>query len=554
LKGPRLIPEHPKFETATEREVWEVLRAKLGSDDVLMANLRLSDEVKDHEADIVAIIAGAGVVVVEVKGGSVGVVEGQWRQSGNDTRTFDPVDQARTTKYAIRKYVESDPRWSNSSRQRIRWAHSVALPNTDVHDDFSMPDCPRWAVHGRGDIADLGGRLYDVVVMQETQNVPPSPEDVDLIVEILNGRNLPVLDISADARERQAEADRLTLEQATLLRVTRLLSRVEVRGGAGSGKTVLALTQARQLTRGRGEIKAKRVALICYSRGLAAYFKRVVDTWDRRHRPAFVGTFAELGRSWGAPDGTRDNSDFWEIELPALMRDLAAGLSDGQRFDSVIIDEGQDFADSWWAPIMGAMKDQETGGLFVYSDENQRIFQRFGAPPVPLVPLILDHNLRNTRQIGETFNPLAPMRMSLRGGEGPEVEFVRCAAQDAVATADEQVDRLLEAGWKPQEVMLLTTGKRHPVQIERASDSDPEGYWRSFWEDDDVFYGHVLGCKGLERRAVVLCINEDKVADRSRERLYVGLSRATDQLVVVGDPDVVTQMGGLEVARRLGIS
>ena len=553
MNEPRLIPEQPKFETATEREVWEALRAGLGPDDVLMANLRLSDEVKDHEADIVAIIAGAGVVVVEVKGGNVGVVGGQWRQSGNDARTFDPVDQARTTKYAIRKYVESDPRWRNSSRRRIRWAHSVALPNTQLHDDFSMPDCPRWAVHGKGDLADLGGRLYDVVVMQETQNVPPSPEDVDLIVEILIGRNLPVLDISADARDREAEVDRLTLEQATLLRVTRLLNRVEVRGGAGSGKTVLALTQARQLTRGHGGRKAQRVALICYSRGLAAYFRRVVETWDRRHRPAFVGTFAELGLNWGAPDGRGDDSDFWEIELPALMRDLVASLADGQRFDSVIVDEGQDFADTWWAPIMGALKDQETGGLFVYSDENQRIFKRFGAPPVPLVPLILDHNLRNTRQIGEAFNPLAPMRMRLLGGDGPEVEFVGCGAEDAVVTADEQVHRLLEAGWKSQEVMLLTTGHRHPVQIERGSESDPAGYWRSFWADDDVFYGHVLGCKGLERRAVVLCINEDKAGDRSRERLYVGLSRATDQLIVVGNPGVVKQMGGLEVARRLGI-
>jgi ATP-dependent exoDNAse (exonuclease V) alpha subunit len=51
----------------------------------------------------------------------------------------------------------------------------------------------------------------------------------------------------------------------------------------------------------------------------------------------------------------------------------------------------------------------------------------------------------------------------------------------------------------------------------------------------------------------VLCINQHEAADRSRERLYVGLSRATDQLVVVGDPDVVLQMGGPEVARRLGI-
>jgi hypothetical protein len=56
------------------------------------------------------------------------------------------------------------------------------------------------------------------------------------------------------------------------------------------------------------------------------------------------------------------------------------------------------------------------------------------------------------------------------------------------------------------------------------------------------------------RRAVILCINQSTVADRARERLYVGLSRAADQLIVVGDPDVVTRMGGTEVARRVGIS
>jgi hypothetical protein len=53
---------------------------------------------------------------------------------------------------------------------------------------------------------------------------------------------------------------------------------------------------------------------------------------------------------------------------------------------------------------------------------------------------------------------------------------------------------------------------------------------------------------------VVLCINQSTVADRARERLHVGLSRAADQLIVVGDPDVVTRMGGTEVARRVGIS
>ncbi len=68
-----------------------------------------------------------------------------------------------------------------------------------------------------------------------------------------------------------------------------------------------------------------------------------------------------------------------------------------------------------------------------------------------------------------------------------------------------------------------------------------------------MFYGHVLGFKGLERRVVVLCVNESDSHDRSREKLYVGLSRATDRLIVVGDPDVVRDMGGPEVARRLGL-
>jgi ATP-dependent exoDNAse (exonuclease V) beta subunit len=44
---------------------------------------------------------------------------------------------------------------------------------------------------------------------------------------------------------------------------------------------------------------------------------------------------------------------------------------------------------------------------------------------------------------------------------------------------------------------------------------------------------HVLGFKGLERR-VVLAVNEREPTERSRERLYVGLSRARDRLVVCG--------------------
>jgi hypothetical protein len=133
------------------------------------------------------------------------------------------------------------------------------------------------------------------------------------------------------------------------------------------------------------------------------------------------------------------------------------------------------------------------------------------------------------------------------------VRFVATAPDEALDAADDAVEELLEEGWDPRNIALLTTGHRHPEQQAQTERHGQVGYWRSFWDGEDVFYGHVLGSKGLERACVVLCLNESGERDRARERLYVGMSRATDVLVVVGDPDVVRRIGGDEVARRLGI-
>src|SRR5690606_37924037 len=192
---------------------------------------------------------------------------------------------------------------------------------------------------------------------------------------------------------------------------------------------------------------------------------------------------------------------FWEERLPVQMAELARELPDGKRFDALVIDEAQDFADDWWTPMVRCLRDEEKGGLFAYSDENQRVFARFGRPPFPLVPLVLDQNLRNTKQITEVFVPLAPMRMYARGGDGPEVTFVPCEVGEALDVADDQIDPLIDEGWRPEDIMLLTTGARHPEQVALQESLDQEGYWSTFWDKDLVFYGHVLGCKGLERRA-----------------------------------------------------
>ena len=541
-----LHPERPLFASGPERQVWDLLRQQLRAQDVLMSGLRVTDRTKDHEADVVLLLPGTGVVVLEVKGGSVWFDGRRWRQHrGGTDYTVHPVDQARDTKYALRDFVEADPRWHAGSRRRVKWSHAVVLPNTELPEDFATPDCPRWSVLDRTQLDDLASLAWGISEQQASGAAALSSEDAELIVDILRGRGAAQRDVVAIAEERDAEARRLTQEQAVILGAIRLLKRVEVRGGAGCGKTWLALEQARRLGR-----SGERVALLCYSRGLAAFLRRVVETWPRRQRPGYVGEFHGLGGLWGAVGGSDNDSDYWENRLPREMLTLAQSLPPGQRFDSIVIDEAQDFADSWWPVLLDSLKDPDGGGIYAFSDQGQRVFARYGEPPVPLVPLVLDHNLRNTKQIAETFNPLAPMRMRLLGGDGPQVRFVACTSTEALSVADDQIDGLLDAGWRPQDVALLSTGSRHPEQSERQA-AGQDSYWDSFWDTDQVFYGHVLGFKGLERRVVVLALNESQVSERSRERLYVGMSRAPDELVVCGDPNTVREIAGEDVLERM---
>ena len=112
------------------------------------------------------------------------------------------------------------------------------------------------------------------------------------------------------------------------------------------------------------------------------------------------------------------------------------------------------------------------------------------------------------------------------------------------------MEALLE-DWEPGQVALLTTKHRHPVQGMAIGARGWQEYWDDFFAEQDVFYGHVLGFKGLERQVVVLAVNGFRDSDRARELLYVGLSRARTQLVVCGDLAELTAVGGEGVRRRL---
>jgi hypothetical protein len=540
--GARTWPAQPRFANDAEEAVWNCLLRQLRDDDVMLHGLRLTDPAEgDVEIDILVLMPDCGAAVVEVKGGVLSYAAGEVRQTGADgTHVIDPAEQATRQVRALKRFLERQANWS---RGALRAGWLVAMPYTDRTGDLS-PELIDSVLLGRNDVPDAAGRVFDRLRHDGLHTPLPAGDWVGAALDHLLG----VLDergeVRARAAERQRHVERLTDQQKALLSVVRNVRRLEVTGAAGTGKTWLAIEQAHRWTEA-----GERVAFVSYTRGATEAVRRAIDEEPRRGRPRFVGTFFQLGYQWGVHADDADDRDFWERRGPTQMLERAAGLPEPERFTAVVVDEAQDFSDSWWPALLASATPDAR--IAVFRDDEQAVFaQRRGRPDIELVPLVLDENLRNARQVVDTFRPLISASVVSRAGEGFPVEFVACAPGEEMAAADDVVADLTERrGWLPEHVALLTTLHRHPVQ--RETDGDRAAYWQSFWDDDAVFYGTVAGFKGLERPAVVLCVDGFHDGLEARHVLYAGMSRARDLLVVVGSPEVLAQAGEERLLRRL---
>jgi hypothetical protein len=561
---PRLIPPDPHFAgsatgAAAERTVCEALRDTLPDDAALLPDLGVLDRATEHEIDLLVVWPGVGLAVVEVKSGHISRRDGAWYQGRPpNERRIDPVRQAQDSRHALTRWLARN---GVPDAERIRAAHLVAFPHVTIPPDWQAPDAPRAVVLDRSDLADAAVRVRCAIEDHGAGHAPLTTDDADRVVDLLaaplpshtealdQAEALAAADeLAATAADHTDRVDRLTRDQAALLAgALRLQNRLRVVGAAGSGKTFLALETARRRAR-----DGERVALLCYSRGLGRYLERTTATWPARERPAFVGLFHELPVRWGAAPGDEADSDDWERRLPEDLARLADAQPAAEKFDSVVVDEAQDFGGLWWSSLLRCLRDPERGGVVVFLDEAQHVFPRDGAVPLDTPPFVLDENLRSTKPIAQLFGAFSDDVVRPRSRAGAPVRVVDVPYDAAVAAADDAVEALLDEGWPPGEIALLTTGRRHEAQrLAVELGGGHAAYWDDFFAGTDVFYGHVLGFKGLERNAVVLAVNGFREVERARRLLYTGLSRARVLLVVTGPRDEIERIGGEAVRRRL---
>jgi hypothetical protein len=547
----RCIPEEPDFGEgqAAEHAVWQQLCGSLPDGAVLAHSVLVRHGGAEHEIDLLVLWPGVGLAAIEVKGGRVRVQEGQWQQSGGPGgwhRMKNPLAQSQSSMHAFKRSVAD-----LGTALHSRFAYMACFPYTDVPADWAMGGCPRTLILDRSDLESPAAYIRRAIEEEGSGGSPLAPNFMERIAAYLAGDFESASDSGASERELEDQQDHLTAQQKNVLDITRSVRRAQYSGGAGSGKTWLAVEKARRLCR-----DGKRVGLFCYNKGLGQYLQYRTDGW-RQAKPVFTGEFHEYARTLGVPDGS--GTDYFDQEMPLLLQERTATLPAEEKLDAVVIDEAQDFAPLWWESLLSCLKEPGSGEVYAFMDGHQDVYRRWpGAPvdfvlnqPAALVPLHIDDNLRNTRRIAETFRSFAGDHFTPRGGTGMPVRQVSCSTEDALDLASDCLDALIDEGWANNQIALLTTHRRHPIHQDYVEHNALAEYWRQFHADDAEFYGHVLGFKGLERSVVILCVNGFKHMGRAAEQLYVGLSRARSLLVVVGDPVLLAEAGGKELERAL---
>lgn len=489
------------------------------------------------EADFLIAHATRGILVLEVKGGLISLDHGEWyatNRFGKTDKIKDPCTQAERNRRALHDWLEEDLRTRNF---RFAIFPAVALPDSRVDRDI-RPDCPQDIFIDLRHVDDLGHRIHEIYDYWQAhadasnQQMDGRPA-VDALVELLEPtRQLQPKIADIFERERR-RIEELTQQQFLILRLLRQRSRAAIVGGAGTGKTMLAMEKAQQLLDA-----GYRVLFLCFNQNLKQWLER-----HFRNPNLMVTTFHGLtGHAINWARIPRLPGDFY-TQAPDLLFSAAQVLQTDQSpklFEAIIVDEAQDFEDTWWIPLTDLLRDPVNGVFYVFFDDNQRIYQQISNIPMQGEPLFLSDNCRNTQHIHAQMSVYARRRDETEclGPEGRPIEIIPAATfQDTRRTLQRLLHRFVsEEGIRPEEIVILTA----------ASDR------RSQWKQDDMLGNFILSwhldtememairvCsiftyKGLETAVVILTELDQAREDIRDQLIYVGLSRARHQVVVIG--------------------
>jgi hypothetical protein len=506
------------------------------------------------ETDFV-LIGPHGVFCIEVKGGRVARCDGEWSfQDGQErihVKREGPFEQAGGASAALFKFLQE--RIPDIKTSVVGFG--VATP--DLIFQIDGPDIIKEVVYDERDCQISFSKYVERIaafwigrVQGSRSNAPLNPKVCERILEQLR----PDFDLEPTLRCQMRnvcdELVRLTNEQYLVVDGLAMNPRAMISGGAGTGKSLLAMREARRISAEGG-----RVLLCCFNRQLAQHLRVCLRdcpnvTVENLHG-LMAGIVARAGLNGRLPPA--EPSDLFNVYYPELCLEALLD-SEEDRFDALIIDEGQDlmklaYFDVFDVLLRGGTK---AGKWRVFYDPKQDIFKGLDSRAIGAFEAAMPakfqlfKNCRNTLPIATTTSlfvgMLCPETLSVNG---PEVRTQWYSnPQQQIRQVSNHLNYLLGAGVAPHEIVILSKrklafsvlalGLKNVTVGVRDLTQGVAGY-----EDKrSVRFSTVAGFKGLESEAIIYADIDDLGAEESRELLYVGTSRARTLLAVFLSEDV----------------
>jgi len=193
--------------------------------------------------------------------------------------------------------------------------------------------------------------------------------------------------------------------------------------------------------------------------------------------------------------------------MPEALLDALEATN--QRFDAIIIDEGQDFEALWWLSIQELLKDPTNGPLYIFYDDNQHIYSTRMEFPLEEEPMLLCENCRNTQRIHSEVMKFyrGQSDTSSIGPEGRKpLELQVASEEEEVSAVDETIRHLLNQENVPAKAIVILTPKAQGRSKwrERQKLAGRTLSWETPTDDRAIGCATIHSFKGLESPVVVL--------------------------------------------------
>lgn len=543
---PRMFPgvRDPTTRSSAERRLYEAMARELSDKWVVFHSVKWIGQdsqgrPRDGEADFVLAHPDLGVLTLEVKGGRISFDQRTGHFISTDAQDVshdigDPFEQAMKSKKVLLEKLQGTPGWQ---RRRVVFGHAVAFPDAVMDGSWLHPNAPREIVISALDVVSLESRLREVLQFWRgpvSADQPPGPVGIEVLERVLGQasriRN-PLLAIGARADEQSLIE--LTAQQFRYLRFLKGVRRAAIAGCAGSGKTLLAVEKARSLAD-----EGLRVLFVCYNRALADYVGITLA-----HRQHFdVYSFHQLCVHWANRASARvahDAEASEEYFTQSLSDELLAAAGKlGGYYDALIVDEAQDFHANWWEALPWVLNDPANGILYIFFDDNQRIYPDRLPVPIKAEPFPLDENCRNTQCIFDVVGQFyrGPQPPRVLGPQGHPAEIIPYSSG---ADGNTQLRRLLhrllnEDGFRHDELAILTGLGSRSSSILGQRLGNVQITDRLPLQNGEVFGTTIRRFKGLERPVIILAEIDGRLpADDAEMLMYIGTSRARAYLIIL---------------------